>query len=166
MEIEVGISGNLLFILLSNIINWKLFDVGWITCWVLLLLLIDEQAWYVILWFEGMCYLIFVLWIKELSCMMHGEELWGWKMTWIVIQRILMRLRLREKYSLCSWVKFPSWTRDCQPTVHKTGSEALSIAIDKTIISGILTLAKQGIITRWLTKEICSIVWNVRKEMS
>jgi hypothetical protein len=28
LEIQVGISGNLFFKLLSNLINWKLFDVG------------------------------------------------------------------------------------------------------------------------------------------
>ena len=45
LRIQVGISGNLIFILLSNLINWKLFDVGWIICWVLLFLLIGELVW-------------------------------------------------------------------------------------------------------------------------
>ena len=50
--------------------------------------------------------------------------------------------------------------------MHKTGSEILSIAIDKTIITGILALAKQGIVTRRLTKEICSRTWSIRRVMS
>ena len=133
---------------------------------MLLLSLIDELPWCLILYYEGICYLIYVLWIKELSCIMHGEELWEWRRTWMVRKKYWLILRLREKYSLCSWVKFLSGTRECQPTVHKTGSEILSIAIDKTIMTGILALAKQGIVTRWLTKEIYSIVWSMRRVMS
>jgi hypothetical protein len=142
----------------------KLFDIGWITCWMLLLSLIDDLIWYMILCFESMCYsnsFFIYCGLKNYHawCMVRNCEDGEWhelslkNIDWDWEKSTLCVVELNSRHG-------PEYV---SPPCTKRGVKPFQLRLIKRSYMGQLALAKRGVVTRWLAKEMwIEMLWGVR----